>query len=255
MVFTNSKPSFQFVSILVCLLLAVNSVQAAPLLQRNGNNSEVNTYSNVETNETDNSQSLNYELLQRINALEEEVQKLRGILEEQNYTIQQMKDAERDRYADIDTRLNALKAGQVNTPSGAVIVNDSSSTGMDEDTKTYMSAKAKVDSKEFNAAIAEFSLYLEFFPDGKYVPQAHYWMGELYMSLPVPELDNAQRSFETVIKNFPTHAKVPDSLYKLGMLQKQKNNKVAAKQNFERILKEFPQSASANLAKTQLESL
>ena len=216
----------------------------------------MNSSSSYETSSTDNSQSFNYELLQRVNALEEELQKLRGILEEQNYTIQQMKNAERDRYTDIDTRLNALKSGQSVVPSGAVVVNQSSSTtGMDEDTKTYLSAKAKVDSKEFNAAIAEFSLYLEFFPDGKYVPQAHYWMGELYMTLPVPELDNAQKSFESVIKNFPTHAKVPDSLYKLGMVQKQKNNKAAAKQNFDRILKEFPQSSSASLAKTQLESL
>lgn len=244
------------VSFLVVLVSFNASIQAAPLLQRNADssNSTVNS-TTTGGSETGNIQSFNYELLQRVNALEEEIQRLRGMIEEQNYTIQQMKSAERDRYADIDFRLNALKSAQPAVQAGTVVADPTLTGAMDEDTKTYQSAKAKVDSKEFNAAIAEFSLYLEFFPQGKYVPQAHYWMGELYMSLPVPELDNAQKSFESVIKQYPTHAKVPDSLYKLGLLQKQKNNKVVAKQHFERILKEFPQSASASLAKTQLESL
>ena len=126
---------------------------------------------------------------------------------------------------------------------------------LSEDEKTYQSAKQKVDNKELNAAIAEFMLYLEFFPEGKYVAQANYWMGELYMSLEVPEYENAIMHFEKVITDFPEHAKVPGCHYKLGVIYKEQGNTEKAKAHFETLVKNFPESSTADLAKNQLSSL
>ena len=98
-------------------------------------------------------------------------------------------------------------------------------------------------------------LYLEFFPEGRFVPQAHYWLGELYMGLEIPEYDNAKKHFEKVINDFPEHAKVPGCLYKLGLIYKVQEQAPEARKQFEKLIKEFPNSSTASLAKNQLESL
>jgi tol-pal system protein YbgF len=244
------------------LSLSVADVVAAPLLQRGSE--QQNQTSQVITSTTQSGQDsamANYELYKQLEALQFEVQSLRGTLEEQNYEIERLKKAEKERYADLDRRINEIqmqKSSGVNpvlNHVGSGSLNESTPANMDEDLKTYSSAKQRVDSKEYNAAIAEFTLYLEFFPEGKYVPQAHYWLGELYMALAIPEYDSAQNHFETVIKAFPSHPKVPDCLYKVGMIHKAQNKKELAKQTFQKLINNFPGSATASLAKTQLQTL
>jgi tol-pal system protein YbgF len=242
------------------LALPVVNAVAAPLLQRGSE--EPKQISQVITSTTESEQAsapLNYELYQQLEAMQLEIQSLRGTLEEQNYEIERLKKAEKERYADLDRRINEIQAQKTSTPvidmEGAGVANENIPTSMDEDFKTYTSAKQRVDNKEYNAAIAEFTLYLEFFPEGKYVPQAHYWLGELYMALEIPEYDSAQNHFETVIKVFPSHPKVPDCLYKVALIYKAKNKKELAKQTFKKLINNFPGSATANLAKTQLQTL
>ena len=51
------------------------------------------------------------ELLNRINELQAEVQSLRGMVEQQNFEIESLKKAQRDRYVDLDSRLSRLEGG------------------------------------------------------------------------------------------------------------------------------------------------
>lgn len=247
---------------LSCLLTSFSfSLIAAPLLQRGSEQTSPSNQSNQTNTQSDVNQNAglaSYELYQQLEAMQTEVQKLHGMLEEQNYEIERLKQAEKERYADLDRRMNDIQMQTITSSNSSDTQQNlaaSNSTIMDEDLKTYTSAKQKVDSKEYNAAIAEFTLYLEFFPQGKYVPQAHYWLGELYMALAIPETDNAKKHFETVVNEFPSHAKVPDCLYKIGLIQKTQNKNDAAKLTFQKLVKDFPKSASASLAKTQLETL
>jgi len=230
-------------------------LRAAPLLQRSGDKdkqSQISSNEAVERNRTEIN-LVRYELTQQIETLQMELQALRGVLEQQNYTIEQLRNGERERYADLDARINSLQSGATILEANSGVSTPTNAT--DEDEKTYNSAKQKVDSKEYNAAIAEFTLYLEFFPEGKFLPQAHYWMGELYLSLEIPENDNAKKHYETVVRDFPSHSKVPGCLYKLGLIYKTENNSAKARENFERLIREFPSSSTASLAKKQLSSL
>src|SRR5690606_2670711 len=47
----------------------------------------------------------------QLEALQREVQDLRGIVEEQGYLIQRMQTEARDRYLDLDRRLSSLSGG------------------------------------------------------------------------------------------------------------------------------------------------
>ena len=59
------------------------------------------------------------DLLQTVERLQSEVQRLRGQIEEQNYAIDQLRKTQRDTYVDIDQRLQNL-SGQ----SGGMRITD-----------------------------------------------------------------------------------------------------------------------------------
>jgi tol-pal system protein YbgF len=60
-------------------------------------------------NQAPSSGQATVELLNRINELQTEVQSLRGLVEQQNFEIESLKKAQRDRYIDLDSRLNRLE--------------------------------------------------------------------------------------------------------------------------------------------------
>src|SRR5213075_708077 len=51
------------------------------------------------------------ELLNRVNELQQEVQSLRGTIEQQTNEIEGLKKRQRDQYLDLDSRLNRMGAG------------------------------------------------------------------------------------------------------------------------------------------------
>lgn len=58
------------------------------------------------------------DLMIRIDALQREVQQLRGEVELQGYTLDAMKKRQRDLYLDIDQRLGAISRGEAAQPTG-----------------------------------------------------------------------------------------------------------------------------------------
>ncbi len=249
-------PQFKLIALGIILIAPV--VESAPLLKRGSqeNQQQQDTELSVLKAANESNALMMYDLSQQIEHLKMEMQGLRGVIEEQNFQIEQLKKFERERYSDIDQRIQALQgqsAGRApaQVSAAATAVGDLNA----EEEKTYNSAKLRLDKKEFNAAIAEFTLYLEFFPNGKYVAQTHYWLGELYRSLEIPENDSAKKHYREVVDKFPKHEKVAGSLYKLGIIAKEENKKNEARQYFERLMREFPQSSTAALAKNHLNSL
>lgn len=57
------------------------------------------------------------ELLNRINELQAEVQSLRGLVEQQAFEIEGLKKTQRDRYVDLDSRLQRLEGGAAVPPA------------------------------------------------------------------------------------------------------------------------------------------
>lgn len=233
-----------FIAFASFVFFYTSSASAQPLLQRHSTSPVPASTSSQSVQPV--TLARDYELYQRIEAMQEEIQMLRGTLEEQNYTIELMKKAERERFIDLDRRINLLT--NTNNQSSMSAVGFASNV-FDDEQAAYQKAKKRIDDKEYNAAIAEMSLYLEIFPQGQYVAQAHYWLGELYTVLEVPEFDNAQKHFQLILNEHPQHSKVPDALFKLGKLNEQQGKKAQAKVFFDRLLKEFPSSSAAALAR------
>lgn len=206
------------------------------------------------------------QMFYRLQRLEQEVQRLRGILEEQNHELTLLKKQRMDDYLDLDRRVSQLQingGSVVNTTSGtapATALNSSTaqptprstSVGMlngDERT-SYKSAFSLLSKRQFDQAKEAMKEHLKNYPEGSYAANAHYWLGEIYLLQ--QSYEDARQWFVQLLDKFPQHRKVSDAKFKLGKVYHLIGDSAKAKE----LLKEVAASNSdaANLARQYLEA-
>lgn len=186
--------------------------------------------------------------------LRQELQELRGLVEQLSHRLQMLEREGQERYLDIDRRLQQQGGGPVE--SSEVTVPPSVPIGGDDaERAAYAASVELMKSRQFQAAIDSFNSFLTEFPDGRYSVNAYYWLGELYLALPQPELERARQSFSQVVNLYPDNAKVADSLYKLGIVHDRLGDRDKAREYLERVRAQFAGSTAAGLAEKQLASL
>jgi len=196
-----------------------------------------------------------WEQYKQIQNLLQQLQELRGLLEEQTYGLEQIRKQQRERYLDLDNRINRLAAGGTEASAGGTVAADTSVKTLGDDKKTYTKAKGLMKDRKYNEAVEVLTVLLEKSPDSVYAPYSNYWLGELYMALSPPELVQAEANFNILLSKFPKHKKVPDVLYKLGKLYYQKGNAGAAKTSLNRLIDEHPASQAAGLARKYMQTI
>jgi len=193
-------------------------------------------------------------LMQQQQQFEEQIQDLQGQLEELRHELQVMKDAERERYLDLDTRINTLaEQGKTEQPDDSA---DSEAPNDPEaDRDAYSAAKDKLIKRDFDAAAEAFEGYLHDFPNGQFRARAHFWLGKVYSTLKAPKPEKAQAQFQSVVDDYPGHSTAPTRLYTLAVLQARDEEVSPAKVNLHKLIKQYPDSSEASQAKTLLEQL
>ena len=68
-------------------------------------------------------------------------------------------------------------------------------------------------------------------------------------------LDKAATAFSNVVSQFPGNPKVSDALLKLGIVESEKGNSVAARKYFMDVKSRYPGSAAARIAEARLKQL
>ncbi|WP_163832985.1 tol-pal system protein YbgF [Spartinivicinus ruber] len=205
----------------------------------------------------------------QLEALQQEVQTLRGLVEEQNHIIQRMRQEQKDRYLDLDRRVSQLSGGAVSTSTASTVSNtaadsqlnqtvgsdnqDQASAQADIEKEAYKDAFNLVRQRQYDKAKAAFSALLKQFPQGKYAANAHYWLGEIYFTS--QSLDQAKSEFEQIISQFPSSRKAPDAIYKLGRVLYQQGQTDKAKSMLSRVTKDYPNSSAARLASALLQTM
>lgn len=107
--------------------------------------------------------------------------------------------------------------------------------------------------ENYRQSIAGFDQYLENYPDGRFVTNAHYWKGQAYVNL--SELEQARDEFATVVNDYPDGRKVDDSMYSLGTVENELGNPERARELLQEVMSRFPNTSAANLADIYLRSL
>jgi len=209
------------------------------------------------------------ELFMQLQQLQEEVSRLRGMLEEQQNEIQRLKQESLERYQDIDSRLSSGAAAgaavQQNFPAGAINANQIPTPPAGQQAASaepadpakeklyYDAAFDLIKARDFDKASQAFNAFLRKYPNSQYAGNAQYWLGEV--SLAQGDLQAAGQAFAKVSQLYPQHAKVPDSLYKLADVEQRLGNTEKAKGILQQVIAQYPGSSAAQLAQRDLQRL
>jgi tol-pal system protein YbgF len=200
-------------------------------------------------------------LVLQVQQLQQEVMRLNGKVEEQAHELRVLKEQSMQRYVDLDKRLSegapagaaapAATGSSASAAAAPVALPAASKkpTGVAQpgEAEAYNAAYAMVRSKQFDNAILAFNQFLRDFPAGRYAPNAHYWLGELYLVTDPRDLESARQSFALLVSQYPDHNKTPDALYKLGKVQFEKGNREKAREYFDLVISQYG-SSNANVA-------
>jgi len=213
-------------------------------------------------------------ILNQLRDNQQQIQKLRGQVEELRYQLDQLKQQTQQQYLDLDGRISGQSAGSASASDGSLngssvdtstsneVASGGDSDSADNATDTsrpsgasadgndgrdaYQAAFQQVQSRQFDSAITAFQGFISDYPQSSLVPNAHYWLGELYSAQ--SQLDQAAKAFDTVISDYPQSNKVPDALYKLGLLKARQGDTEGSRQLLERVRSDYSDSSAAQMA-------
>lgn len=205
------------------------------------------------------------EIYNRLQQLQLEVQTLRGELEEQSYTLDNINKRQRDLYMDLDRRIQQLESG--GRPSGSAmpaVGSDSvqsvvtppaspvGSSGMD-DKAEYDQAFALLKDGKYDQAADAFKRFVASHSGSVYVPNALYWQGEAYYV--TRQFDPAKSVFDQVLQQYPAHSKAKDAMLKIGYIHFENKNWAAAREMLDNVVSRFPGTSASRLAQQKLDAI
>lgn len=119
--------------------------------------------------------------------------------------------------------------------------------------KAYRDAYAAYKSGDFDQAIRLFDGFVTKYPKTELSPNAVYWIGESRFAQ--GRFDEAVLQFDRVIKEFPGSKKELNSLLRQGQAFEKMGDNRSARIIFQKILADHPHSAQARIATTRLKSI
>ena len=218
------------------------------------------------------------DMLNQVNEMQRQMQQLRGDIEVQNHTLENLQKRQRDLYLDIDRRLHRLEVGGVEAQpalSGAAPAATAPATapGMAgaaaaaaapavaaapalnpaEQRKAYDKALELLKDGRYDDAATAFKDFLKQYPGSSYADNAQYWLGEVYYV--TRQFPAALNEFDKVLKNYPNSSKSADAKLKLGYIQYELKDWSKARTLLNEVVSSYPGTTSARLAQERLDRL
>jgi tol-pal system protein YbgF len=204
------------------------------------------------------------ELSAQVESLEQQIARLEGRLEVAEHNVEAaMREARaaRAEAASAGSRASgsgpatAAGTGSGGTPQESTTDAEVSTEVASDEVRAYRAAYAAWRSGDPDVCIDQFRKFLQTYPDSAYADDAAYWMADCYFK--DGDYKTAVLRFDDVAARYPTGNKAADALYRQGeaLLRLGPGYGKAAGKAFERVLREYPDSARAPEAKRQLDLL
>jgi len=205
----------------------------------------------------------------QIVVLQDELQGVRGNLEETEYIARQRMDASEELGREIqvrfdkmavslekmDTRIQYieqylnLEPGRAQVPP-AVAGADSKKLS---DADLYTFAKQAFDQGDFETARKGFHKVLTEYPTSEHADNAQFWVGEIYYR--EKWYEKAILEYQKVIENYPKGNKVPASLLKQGFAFLSIGDKANARLILNELAKKYPNTNEGKIAAQKLKEI
>ncbi|HSS64604.1 MAG TPA: tol-pal system protein YbgF [Gammaproteobacteria bacterium] len=219
------------------------------------------------------------ELHQSVQALQREVQNLRGEVELQGHTLTQLKQRQRELYLDIDRRLQQMETAGAGAPAPAPaaaapamppaapaqpgtttaaaapgqVSTVAPPVDSAEEQRSYQAAFDLLKSGRYDQAAQAFRDFLAKYPSGQYADNANYWLAEAYYV--TRKFEPALKQFESLVADYPQSQKLTHALLKIGYIHDELGQREQAEQILDDLIKRFPDSTAAGLARKRLQRI
>lgn len=202
------------------------------------------------------------QLQQQLSDSQNDIDTLRGQIQESQYQLNQVVERQKSIMLQIDSLGNGNPSASTSSnpastaatpeqnaaaaPAAAVQGNDANSD--------YNAAIALMrDNARQDQAIAAFQQFIKTYPNSTYLPNANYWLGQLNYNK--GKKDDATFYFASVVKNYPKSPKASDAMLKVGIIMQDKGDTAKAKAVYQQVVKQYPGSDGAKQAQKRLASL
>ncbi len=230
------------------------------------------------------------DMLELLESLKTEVNSLRGDIEVQTHTVEQLKQKQRELYTDIDRRLQRLESNKstassstdlevldsvtnqddaaTETPSGEqglVVETDSELINNEEAIAekkpvdpqkaeaVYQRAFKLLKESQYDQAEKAFKEFLKDYPETAFSDNAQYWLGET--NYVMQKYDIAINEYQTLLNTFPDSKKVSHALLKIGYSYAELGNASDAEKTLTEVMKQYPGTTAARLADERLRKI
>lgn len=126
------------------------------------------------------------------------------------------------------------------------------STDTNEGREVYKTAYNMVKERKFDEAKLAMVAFIADYPENKYVPNAYFWLGELYYH--DSNFSKSRSQFSTLIDRYPDHRKVPDAKFKLAKVVHQQGDAKQARRLLRSVVTDHSASRVAKSAREYLEN-
>ncbi|MFQ5642478.1 MAG: tol-pal system protein YbgF [Thiogranum sp.] len=227
------------------------------------------------------------DLMEQVSSLQREIRQLRGDIEVQTHSMENLQKRQRDLYLDIDRRLHRLEVGGVQQPGAggagsssvpagaapaaaatgaaaeaapgkapqapAVATTAAAALNPADQRKDYDHALEQLKEGRYNEASSAFRAFLEKYPVSSYADNAQYWLGEVFYV--TRQFQPALDEFGKVLNNHPDSPKVADAKLKMGYIQYELKDWAKAQELLKQVVGDYPGTTTARLAQERLERM
>jgi len=122
-----------------------------------------------------------------------------------------------------------------------------------EERAAYQRAFNLLKEGRYDLAVAAFKTFVQTYPQGHFVDNAQYWLGEAnYVQR---NFKVALSEFEKVVKDHPTSPKRADALLKMGYTYQELGQADMARKALNNVVTNYPNTTAASLAQKRLQDL
>ena len=191
-------------------------------------------------------QNRSVDLSQLLEALRQDMAKLRGQIEVLTNQTENTERRQKDLYVDLDTRLRKLE--QTQTQLQDKVTQGERNAAAEK--QAYETALNQFKLGNYQLSITSFQNFMTNFSGSDLLPSAQYWIGNAHYAM--RDYKSAIAAQQKVVKTWPENAKAPDALLNIASSQSELADSAAARETLRALVKKYPSSPAAEQAKQRL---
>ena len=186
------------------------------------------------------------DLSNEIETLRSEMATLRGQNEQLTRSVTEMQRVQKDLTQGVDERLRKVEPGKV-TVDGREFAAEPA------EKQAFEAALATLRKGDFSVAQSSFLDFIKRYPQSGYKSSAWFWLANAQYAL--RDYRSAVSNFRALLAADPEHLRAPEALLSMANCQLELKDAKAARKTLEDIVRIYPQSEAAKVAKERLTKL